>query len=266
MTTDAARRAVFDTAELLEQIVLELPLATIFTSQRVCHQFQDIVTTSSKIQEKLFFRINGQHERWTHVGDEDDDDYDPFHIVRLPPGDERTYFTTIPARLNDFFEKQPGTFLERFRLGDWIFPKPALQFAMCTMLRDRDAKVSCSRMQVADVPITEAAVWVTWQVGSAEGSAMGNIEVSTGITVDDVVEAMRIPAFQIVKEDGEPRAKDDVPDDLMTVVREMEEKYGETAELHIKEMALHGVVWPSQWEREIYLKETSGDASAQEHM
>ncbi|KAF7189985.1 hypothetical protein HII31_08807 [Pseudocercospora fuligena] len=53
MTTDAARDAVFYTAELLEQIFENLPPRSILTAQRVCHQFCDIVAQSSDLQNKM---------------------------------------------------------------------------------------------------------------------------------------------------------------------------------------------------------------------
>lgn len=58
MTTDASRRAVFETAELLETILLCLPTKTVFAAMRVSRQFHDIVATSPKLQEKLFLRLS----------------------------------------------------------------------------------------------------------------------------------------------------------------------------------------------------------------
>lgn len=57
MTTDAPRQAVFGTNELLEQIILSLPMQKIFGIQRVCRQFRDVIATSPKIQEKMFLRL-----------------------------------------------------------------------------------------------------------------------------------------------------------------------------------------------------------------
>ena len=57
LTTDAARKAVFNTNELLEQIILCLPMRTIFGIQRVSRNFKDVIATSPKIQEKMFLRL-----------------------------------------------------------------------------------------------------------------------------------------------------------------------------------------------------------------
>jgi hypothetical protein len=67
MTTNASRKAVFETNELLEQIILCLPMKTIFGIQRVCRQFRDVIAASPKIQEKMFLRLRNivPKEAWT---------------------------------------------------------------------------------------------------------------------------------------------------------------------------------------------------------
>jgi hypothetical protein len=57
LTTDAARKAVFNTSELLESILVCLPPKALFGVQRVSKQFQAIIATSIPIQEKMFLRL-----------------------------------------------------------------------------------------------------------------------------------------------------------------------------------------------------------------
>lgn len=57
MTTDASRKAVFNTSELLEQVILCLPMKKIFGIQRVSRQFRDVIAASPKIQEKMWLRL-----------------------------------------------------------------------------------------------------------------------------------------------------------------------------------------------------------------
>ncbi len=45
MTTNAARQAVFGTSELLEQIILYLPMNKIFNIQRVCRRLKDVIAS-----------------------------------------------------------------------------------------------------------------------------------------------------------------------------------------------------------------------------
>ena len=63
MTTDAARKAVFNTSELLESILVCLPPKTLFGVQRVSKQFQAVIATSIPIQEKMFLRLSNKPQR-----------------------------------------------------------------------------------------------------------------------------------------------------------------------------------------------------------
>lgn len=54
MQADAARQAVFNTAELLENILLRLPVRSIYSANRVCTQWKALVSTSKAVKEKLF--------------------------------------------------------------------------------------------------------------------------------------------------------------------------------------------------------------------
>lgn len=63
MTTDAARKAVFNMSELLESILVCLPPKTLFGVQRVSKQFQAVIATSIPIQEKMFLRLRNKPQR-----------------------------------------------------------------------------------------------------------------------------------------------------------------------------------------------------------
>lgn len=63
-TTAAARNAVFDTAELLEAILVCLPFKELFVVPRVCKSFKQVITSSVHIQQKMFLRSRGVDERW----------------------------------------------------------------------------------------------------------------------------------------------------------------------------------------------------------
>ena len=68
--TEAARNAVFSTAELFEDILLYLPARALFSAQRVSKQFRDMITTSSAIRQKLFLDVKEMHaepETWVTV-------------------------------------------------------------------------------------------------------------------------------------------------------------------------------------------------------
>ncbi|KAK4958801.1 hypothetical protein LTR10_003598 [Elasticomyces elasticus] len=58
MKVNGTLQAVFNTAELLESILLHLSAKQVFGVQRVCKQFRDIVATSILLQQKLFLRTS----------------------------------------------------------------------------------------------------------------------------------------------------------------------------------------------------------------
>jgi hypothetical protein len=53
---EAIRSAVFGTAELFEQILLQVDMKTLLLSQRVNTQWRDTITDSPALQKKLFFK------------------------------------------------------------------------------------------------------------------------------------------------------------------------------------------------------------------
>lgn len=64
MTTDAARKAVLNTTELLEQIILCLPWKKIFVIQRTCQQFRDTIRSSTPIQQRMFLKPSVEPQVW----------------------------------------------------------------------------------------------------------------------------------------------------------------------------------------------------------
>lgn len=81
MTTDAAHKAVLNTSELLESILVYLPPKTLFGVQRVSKQFQAIITTSIPIQEKMFLRLrNKPQQSWSLKGKPNASGYNPYFV------------------------------------------------------------------------------------------------------------------------------------------------------------------------------------------
>lgn len=262
MATDAAIRAVFDTAELLEQIMLQLPPATILTSQRVCHQFQDIVTTSSSIQKVLFFRTSSDYERWPVVRPSG-------AAYLLEDGSDRADFVTVSARCNDFFRLFQRPLDHRMRNGTLFKPLEKMHDAVIQSLRDSTKVLSCAKMSFTDTPSFSATVCFDWSVGvAAAGTVMTDISIPTGITVRDVIEAIREhrsgEGAQHVYESGRDGRWERVKlpcDSLMQAIEHMELKHGQSAKLQFNLVRLRDVVLPTQEEREQRLQR-DGDESA----
>jgi hypothetical protein len=85
MQARAPMQQVFATAELLENVLIHLPIQNILTSQRVCRQFKDVVQTSPAIRYKLFLRVDGKGaETWKIHGRDDDDVYSLIRTTDVP--------------------------------------------------------------------------------------------------------------------------------------------------------------------------------------
>jgi len=65
---DAAAQAVFATTELLENVLVYLPMLDVLTSQRVCRAFRDTVDESLALQRKLFFIADAPYQTWHYCG------------------------------------------------------------------------------------------------------------------------------------------------------------------------------------------------------
>lgn len=64
MGLDAPRRAVFNTAELLEIILLFLPARSVYSACRVSQQWNALVETSIAIQRKLLIKPSTPKQAW----------------------------------------------------------------------------------------------------------------------------------------------------------------------------------------------------------
>jgi len=101
MTMDAARKAVLNTSELLESILVFLPPKTLFGVQRVSKQFQAIIATSVPIQEKMFLRFrNKSQESWLLKEKITPTDTDRYFVECTKPSPDLTL--RKPTELNPF--------------------------------------------------------------------------------------------------------------------------------------------------------------------
>jgi len=83
--TNGPRQAVFMTTELLEHIFMHLPLKELSVAQGACRRFREVVTTSAKLQQKLFLRPSalGLTEKWTMFVVENPEKEDGLELIRL---------------------------------------------------------------------------------------------------------------------------------------------------------------------------------------
>lgn len=102
MKIDGPRQAVFQTAELLEMILLNLTVVNIFGVQRVCRQFRDAVASSTAIQQKLFLKpSDAEQQSW---------------VVKSRPAQPGSgnpwpepYFVTVDPSISQAADRNPVT-------------------------------------------------------------------------------------------------------------------------------------------------------------
>lgn len=60
-----AQSAVFNTTELFENILIQLPWKQLFPVQRVCRKFRNVISGSVRLQQRVFLRSCVPVESWT---------------------------------------------------------------------------------------------------------------------------------------------------------------------------------------------------------
>lgn len=113
MELNGPRQAAFQTAEILEQILIHLPFKTLWTCQRVCKQFQAMTETSPALQEIMMLRPRGgPRECWRIEGGKGTGVYPPYFVV-YDPGKEAMPMdgkgTLTPARLCSLLQVWNGS-------------------------------------------------------------------------------------------------------------------------------------------------------------
>jgi hypothetical protein len=191
MTTDAVRRAVFDTTELLESILVYLPPKSSFGALRVSRRFRAIIVASVPIQEKMFLMVrNKPQNSWLLKGRRED----PHFVEETTQLSGRLLRT--PANLNPFLhlrhqdlsgaERAQEELTECVRLS---LPKPV------TLATLESRTPSTLDTYISDPPSNEVAVTFMYKLpgGHVSGSAyFDNREIRNctfrdllGATLDD---------------------------------------------------------------------------------
>ncbi|KAI6788174.1 hypothetical protein KC360_g8708 [Hortaea werneckii] len=207
MTTDAARRAVFETAELLENIFIQLPPRKIFVIQRVCKQFRDVVASSVKLQQRLFLRSDGTEAQAWRVAAKENADAPNSDWLRTFRFVKTTYTAGADEDLGVAFKPvRIGHALERaFRTSE---PHPSRGFYSAYLLVDFRRKIdyfgesSLVKTYLTHPPAQQATVNLTLSLKSdSHMEYSGSIKVSKpdGLKVADVLHAIRYSRFYYIR-------------------------------------------------------------------
>ncbi|OTA22973.1 hypothetical protein BTJ68_14019 [Hortaea werneckii EXF-2000] len=208
MTTDAARRAVFGTAELLENIIMQLPPRKIFVIQRVCKQFRDIVATSVKLQQRLFLRSDGcEAQEWRTVVKRNEGGSDnrwPItgrHVksAYIAGSDEIVVAAFKPVRLGHSLEHddldREGTISLAYASSEqMVFFRLKRSFLA-------EPHSSLAKTYLTDPPMQQVTLYLTfWHMSDWQVLHYGNVEVSNpeGLKVADILQAIRSSKFSYV--------------------------------------------------------------------
>ena len=195
MITDAPRKAVLGTAELLEEIMLHLPAKTVFASQRVCRLFRDTVQTSIRIKQKLFL-LPSDAER-VHWGIE----------YSTPLGAQNWWSSSATARYVHITDKT--TELKQctpVRLNPLLKHRLILQSTAMSALRVNSIKVTLDLRKglarenasyrqtfLTEPPCSSATVSFRWSLRSkpgVSGSLQQEVEDTSGITLGTLIDTM----------------------------------------------------------------------------
>ncbi|GAB1742729.1 hypothetical protein NU219Hw_g8441t1 [Hortaea werneckii] len=203
MTTDAARRAVFETAELLENIFIQLPPRKIFVIQRVCKQFRDIVATSVKLQQRLFLRSDGSEAQEWRVAAKDNPEFPNSDWLRTYRFVKSTYIAGADENVGAAFTPvRLGHALERARRKS--VPNAAHAFYLTNQWvefrREFDcfAELSLAKTYLTQPPMQQANLHVILSFKSdSHMHYSGRIEVSDadGLKIVDLLRAVRSSRF-----------------------------------------------------------------------
>lgn len=212
MIIETSRQAVFQTTELLENILVHLPMRDILVTQRVCQKFDAVIKGSVSIQQKLFSRPYEKGELWQFTKYPDDPlRTGEFSIAKGEvPKEERLTL----AKLNPLFTVCPiasGDSVESRRImlasqdGYGVAMKEFLTATLDRLLVQNFAGCGTWRnMFITDPPSKELQLAILWTSGGLPCSDHMQ-EVSykrdEGITIGYLVEqylAHRI----VIHEDG----------------------------------------------------------------
>ncbi|KAK6442670.1 hypothetical protein LTR95_001082 [Oleoguttula sp. CCFEE 5521] len=171
MTRIAAVHAVLGTTELLEGILISVPMFDLFVIQRISQSFRDCIAKSHKLQERMYSRSTGiPAESWVaHPGRYNEDwTVIPGDFAPRSPKNEATYdaehimdSSYMPAKLCPMFEGGNSSFLCAGSPYIENIILRSLSRKLTTRL-DFTAPGSWRGMQVTNPPITRVEVNVPY--------------------------------------------------------------------------------------------------------
>lgn len=272
MTTDGPRKAVFATAELLENILLFTPPKTVFAAQRVCRQFRDLVKTSATIRQKLFLRLSGTSAESWIIRTEPSYPVTTHFIAR----DTKSFDSTdhnvkpcTPARLNPLL----------IRSGPRVWCSPTALRVLwgsggesCNVPfpKAMAGPASWKETYVTDPPCCKARIKLAFLIKSKppiHGTATREVSLATGLTLGDMINgALHQEGVMNMWSKGQ-RYETVSEVRLFDKLQELEQKSGKTAVISIEDSHFHlqDVALPTEEEWKLMSETGSTLAKEQAH-
>lgn len=270
-----ALEAVFNTVELLENILAQLDFGSVITSQHVSSLFRNTTSNSKKLKQKLFLYPQEPHEQWAIVGHTITD----LHFIRLTPTTvlpirvpplthdgwkfQRPPSKLHPVHLNPLLKLEDLWWKTRLlepedrdivsRLATFY---PEYEYELQHDLHGYSSGASWRNMHLCNPPCTEVHATVTFEVSRVplrSASVCVHVKEASGITFGLLVD--RAMVAPLMSKDGKKCGGRHGP--AGAYVRELEELHGRAAFVKAKTavsvsegttIRMQGVVAPSEKE------------------
>lgn len=260
----AARNAVLNTAELLENVLLHLPARQLFTMKRVSRRFKAAVERSIDVQSKLLLRLQETEESWRVLGE-------PPSVVLIPqhPGQIFGFANAIVkvARVNGAFFEQPTESADAMANngGAYVRFHAGMKRSINAFIKYGQPQ-PWEHMPITDPPCTSARLYLDGiRIGRKHSfSLRAEVTNPDGITLGALLRASFEQKHPEAFNDNGRRCRlrgRNVSEFLAKIA----ERTRSEVELHrLPKVRMHGVVIPTPAERERMRLQTSGGQAAGE--
>ncbi|KAK5703592.1 hypothetical protein LTR17_021961 [Elasticomyces elasticus] len=159
----ASYHHMFDVPELLESVLLYLPLRDILFSQRVCRLWQESFTQSSKIQRVLFLRSTSTFTVMNHrIWQEEQSQVDSHWCKLLTESAEAYVDGQCEGYIDPIANPLAYKYLQQGYYPFYVDHDFEIPYTRDTLLRQigrSTSEASLGNMSLTDPPIRDAHIW-----------------------------------------------------------------------------------------------------------
>lgn len=247
MTTDAARQAVLQTDELLDAILVNLPMKQLFVIQRVSKRFKAIIAAIPAIQEKMFLRPSkGPVETWTI----DEATYTSAGLASDISGVRK--ITRTPVTLNPMLDDECRWDIQDVLLSSNMSKtlkcRPFLAKQQISLLDTHISDPPCHRAFV-DFRVTFGNNATTERQTTRRNSIFLNhttvAESETGLTLRNVLDTKMDQRSIVYWVPPRGRAREQPDETLRKAINQMENAHGAACVVGVLVAMLDNVIVPS---------------------